>query len=253
MKHPGVDDQALVPVMRALDDGLRRNPRLEMKDLDTRLADFAQEVPQEQIDQGRLLLQEGQKALTALDLAVAIKKLQDVGRGAVEGAAVRQEAGAGRRDDGARRRALRERRQARGQAHLRAAARVAHRVQGRPLEVSAGDPGDRRGRAQGGRAPEARLHRDPLAAAGGAGLRRRALHRPDPDVRRRADRRRALGDPEEGGVQEGGHAGAFVAQGAAARVDRARALHQVPPGRAGAGGRGEDARRADARRRAPTT
>lgn len=75
MKHPGLDDQALVPVLRALDDGLKRNPRLEMKDLDTRLADFAQEVPQEQIDEGRLLLQEGQKALTALDLPTAIKKL----------------------------------------------------------------------------------------------------------------------------------------------------------------------------------
>ncbi|HEX6835437.1 MAG TPA: PEGA domain-containing protein [Polyangia bacterium] len=75
LKHPGVDDQALVPVMRALDEGLKRNPRLEMKDLDTRLADFAQEVPQEEIDQGRLLLQEGQKALTALDLPAAIHKL----------------------------------------------------------------------------------------------------------------------------------------------------------------------------------
>ncbi|MCU1282175.1 MAG: hypothetical protein JWM53_5721, partial [bacterium] len=68
LKHPGLEDQSLVAVMRALDDGLKRNPRLEMKDLDTRLADFAQEVPQEQIDEGRLLLQEGQKALTALEL-----------------------------------------------------------------------------------------------------------------------------------------------------------------------------------------
>ncbi len=75
LEHPGLSEQALVPVMRALDEGLRRNPRLEMKDLDTRLADFAQEVPQEQIDQGRLLLQEGQKSLTALELPVAIKKL----------------------------------------------------------------------------------------------------------------------------------------------------------------------------------
>ncbi|MDB4968167.1 MAG: TolA protein [Myxococcales bacterium] len=75
LKHPGLDDQTLVPVMRALDDGLKRNPRLEMKDLDTRLADFAQEVPQEQIDEGRVLLQEGQKALTALELDKAIKKL----------------------------------------------------------------------------------------------------------------------------------------------------------------------------------
>jgi tetratricopeptide (TPR) repeat protein len=75
LKHPGIDDQSLPAVMRALDDGLKRNPRLEMKDLDTRLADFAQEVPQEQIDEGRLLLQEGQKALTALELPAAIKKL----------------------------------------------------------------------------------------------------------------------------------------------------------------------------------
>src|SRR5581483_4103231 len=75
LQHKGVDDQALVPVMRALDDGLKRNPRLEMKDLDTRLADFAQEVPQAQIDEGRLLMQEGQKALAALEMATAIKKL----------------------------------------------------------------------------------------------------------------------------------------------------------------------------------
>lgn len=76
LAHPGVDDPQLVPVMKTLDDGLKRNPRLEMKDLDTRLADFAQEVPQEQIDDGRLSLQEGQKALLALDLPTAIKKLQ---------------------------------------------------------------------------------------------------------------------------------------------------------------------------------
>jgi tetratricopeptide (TPR) repeat protein len=76
LAHPGLDEQALVPVMRALDEGLKRNPRLEMKDLDTRLADFAQELPQEQIDEGRLLLQEGQKSLTALELPVAIKKLE---------------------------------------------------------------------------------------------------------------------------------------------------------------------------------
>jgi hypothetical protein len=76
LEHPDIEDQALVPVMRALDDGLKRNPRLDFKDLDTRLADFAQEVPQEQIDEGRQLLADGQKALTALELAVAIKKLE---------------------------------------------------------------------------------------------------------------------------------------------------------------------------------
>jgi hypothetical protein len=76
LQHPGVDDQALVPVMRALDDGLKRNPRLDFKDLDTRLADFAQEVPQDMIEQGRTLLTDGQKALTSLEIGPAIKKLE---------------------------------------------------------------------------------------------------------------------------------------------------------------------------------
>ncbi|HZS41150.1 MAG TPA: PEGA domain-containing protein [Polyangia bacterium] len=75
LDHPGVDETVIPQLMRALDEGLKRNPRLEMKDLETRLAEFAQEVPQDQIDEGRLLLQEGQKALTALELPAAIKKL----------------------------------------------------------------------------------------------------------------------------------------------------------------------------------
>ncbi len=75
LDHPGVDDTALPPVMRALDEGLKRNARLEMKDLDTRLAEFAQEVPQSDIDEGRANAQDGQKALMALDLPTAIKKL----------------------------------------------------------------------------------------------------------------------------------------------------------------------------------
>jgi len=65
----------MVPVMRAIDDGLKRNPRLEMKDLDTRLAEFAQEVPQEEIDKGKAEYDEGVKAMTSLDLNTAIKKL----------------------------------------------------------------------------------------------------------------------------------------------------------------------------------
>jgi hypothetical protein len=76
LQHPGVDDPKTVPVMRVLEDGLKRNPRLEFKDLDTRLADFAQEIPQEQIDVGRLLFSEGQKALASLELPTALKKLQ---------------------------------------------------------------------------------------------------------------------------------------------------------------------------------
>ncbi len=73
--HQGIDDQQLVPVMRAIDEGLKRNPRLEMKDLDTRLAEFAQEVPQEEIDKGKADFDEGMKAMTALDLNTALKKL----------------------------------------------------------------------------------------------------------------------------------------------------------------------------------
>jgi hypothetical protein len=75
MAHQGIEDQQLVPVMRALDEGLKRNPRLEMKDLDTRLAEFAQEVPQEELDKGKADYDEGVKALAALDLTGAIKKL----------------------------------------------------------------------------------------------------------------------------------------------------------------------------------
>jgi len=75
LPHPGVPDQLLVPVMRAIDDGLKRNPRLEMKDLDTRLADFAQEVPSDQIEEARTQLKEGEKALFALELPKAVKTL----------------------------------------------------------------------------------------------------------------------------------------------------------------------------------
>ena len=140
LKHPGLDDQSLVPVMRALDDGLKRNPRLEMKDLDTRLADFAQEVPQEQIDEGRLSLQEGQKALTALELPLAIKKLTqavDVLSKVLpyikkaELADAMMALGASHFENGDKKEA---------QAHLRAAAHLAQRLQGRCQPLSAGDP-----------------------------------------------------------------------------------------------------------------
>jgi hypothetical protein len=80
LDHKGIEDAVLVPGMRKLDDALRKNPRLEMKDLDTRLADFAQEVPSEQVDEGRRLLADGQKAVAARDWAGAVKSL----RGAVE-------------------------------------------------------------------------------------------------------------------------------------------------------------------------
>ena len=74
-----------------------------------------------------------------------------------------------------------------------------------------------------------------------------------PTVRRRAHRRRALGDAEEGRLQEGGHGGAGVVEGAAARVDHDGALDEVSARRAGAGGRREVARRRRRSTRAPTT
>ena len=74
--HKGVDDALLVPGMRSLDDALRRNPRLEMKDLDTRLADFAQEIPSDQVEEGRRLLAEGEKSLGAKDHTSATKSLR---------------------------------------------------------------------------------------------------------------------------------------------------------------------------------
>jgi hypothetical protein len=46
-----------------------------MKDLDTRLADFAQEVPSDQIEEGRQQLKDGEKALFALELPKAVKTL----------------------------------------------------------------------------------------------------------------------------------------------------------------------------------
>ncbi|MSP61983.1 MAG: PEGA domain-containing protein [Myxococcales bacterium] len=81
MKHPGVPDETVIGAMRALEAGLKRNERLEMKDLDTRLAEFAQEVPQDTIDTAHVALKEGQEALKALNIAKAIQRLQE----AVEG------------------------------------------------------------------------------------------------------------------------------------------------------------------------
>ena len=74
--HAGIDDALLVPGMRKLDDALHRNPRLEMKDLDTRLADFAQEVPADQVEEGRRSLADGQKSLSSRDYTSAIKHLR---------------------------------------------------------------------------------------------------------------------------------------------------------------------------------
>ena len=76
LDHPKVEDAVLVPGMRQLDDALRRNTRLEMKDLDTRLADFAQEVPSDEIEAGRKQLADGAKALFDHELPAAAKQLR---------------------------------------------------------------------------------------------------------------------------------------------------------------------------------
>jgi hypothetical protein len=76
LSHKDLDEGALAPAMHALDDALRRNPRLEMKDLETRLADFAQEIPSDQVDEGRKNLEEGEKAITAHQLPAALKSLR---------------------------------------------------------------------------------------------------------------------------------------------------------------------------------
>jgi hypothetical protein len=76
LDHKGVDDALLVPGMRKLDDALRRNPRLEMKDLDTRLADFANEIPSDQVEEGRKQLAEGHKQLGSREWRAAVKTLQ---------------------------------------------------------------------------------------------------------------------------------------------------------------------------------
>jgi hypothetical protein len=67
----------MVAAMRALETGLKRNPRLEMRDLDARLADFAQEVPQDKVEAARTALADGQKALLELNMPLAIEKLQE--------------------------------------------------------------------------------------------------------------------------------------------------------------------------------
>ncbi len=76
LSRDGIEEGLLVPGMHALDEALRRNPRLEMKDLDTRLADFAQEIPTEQVEEGRRLLQDGEKALSLRELPSALRQLK---------------------------------------------------------------------------------------------------------------------------------------------------------------------------------
>ncbi|HEX2568885.1 MAG TPA: PEGA domain-containing protein [Polyangia bacterium] len=77
LPHPDISEEVFANVMRALGGQLKENPRLEFKDLDTRLADFAQDVPGDQVEAARQALADGQKALLELDLDNAAKKFEE--------------------------------------------------------------------------------------------------------------------------------------------------------------------------------
>ncbi len=70
-------ENSAVSLQRELSEGLRRNNRLDMKDLDVRLAEFAQEMPFEQVELARTTLQGGQEAFRNLNLNAAIAQLSD--------------------------------------------------------------------------------------------------------------------------------------------------------------------------------
>jgi hypothetical protein len=77
LDHPGVTEAAMVEVVRAAENGLRKNQRLELTDLDRRLADFAQEVPQQEIDSARAASDSGTQALLELRIPEAVAKLEE--------------------------------------------------------------------------------------------------------------------------------------------------------------------------------
>lgn len=70
-------EQAAVALQRDLSEGLRRNSRLDHKDLDVRLAEFAQEVPFDQVELARTTFQNGREALFKFELDKAVAQLSD--------------------------------------------------------------------------------------------------------------------------------------------------------------------------------
>lgn len=70
-------ESTAVALQRELSEGLRHNSRLDMKDLDVRLAEFAQEVPFEQVELARTTYQNGQESLRNLNLDQAAAQLAD--------------------------------------------------------------------------------------------------------------------------------------------------------------------------------
>lgn len=70
-------EQAAVALQRDLSEGLRKNSRLDHKDLDVRLAEFAQEMPFDQVELARTTFQNGREALFNFQLDKAIAQLSD--------------------------------------------------------------------------------------------------------------------------------------------------------------------------------
>lgn len=77
LPHPGVPEETMVAIMRSLEGGMKRNPRLDMRDLEARLADFAQEIPQSQIETARQALKKGEQALAEGSGATAARGLEE--------------------------------------------------------------------------------------------------------------------------------------------------------------------------------
>lgn len=73
----GVSENDAVTIQRDLADALRRNARLDMKDLDVRLAEFAQEMPFDQVELARTTYQNGRDALYKLETDSALAQLSD--------------------------------------------------------------------------------------------------------------------------------------------------------------------------------
>lgn len=76
---PGSDvsEDLQVALQRDLGEALRKNARLDMKDLDVRLAEFAQEMPFDQVELARTTLQKGKDALFKMEVDSAIMQLSD--------------------------------------------------------------------------------------------------------------------------------------------------------------------------------
>lgn len=70
-------EQPAVALQRDLSEGLRKNSRLDHKDLDVRLAEFAQEIPFDQVELARTTFQTGREALFKFELDKAVTQLAD--------------------------------------------------------------------------------------------------------------------------------------------------------------------------------